>query len=56
MRDEKTSAAFDRLALRLTRTAAAMAVAAVTSRRLARKADPTRWRRADLLWPIFTKG
>ncbi len=23
---------------------------------LARRSDPTRWRKAALLWPLFTKG
>jgi hypothetical protein len=51
-----TGDGFERLAARLTRKAAAMAVATRSSRRLERKNDPTRWRRAELLWPFFTKG
>ena len=45
------SASFDRLAARLTARARALAEA----RLLARRADPRRWRRARLLWPLFGK-
>lgn len=43
--------ALDRLASRLAAKAAALAAARVRARR-----DENRWRRAALLWPLFTKG
>jgi len=41
------------LAARLTARAATLARAAVEDRRRARIADPSRWRRPHLLWPLF---
>lgn len=51
-----TGDGFDRLAPRLMRKAAAMTIALASARCLNRKHGPARWRRADLLWPLFTKG
>ncbi len=45
-------AAFDALAQRLAAKARALAEA----RAAARRTEPSRWRRAALLWPLFTKG
>lgn len=45
-----------RLANRLSARAARLAEAAVENRTRARRRDPLRWRRADLLWPLFWKG
>jgi hypothetical protein len=42
---------FDRLAARLLARARALAA----QRQLARRADPRRWRRSGLLWPLFGK-
>jgi hypothetical protein len=42
---------FDRLAARLLARARALA----ENRKLARRADPRRWRRSGLLWPQFGK-
>lgn len=42
---------FDRLAARVLAKARALA----EQRRLARREDPRRWRRAGLLWPLFGK-
>ena len=43
------------LARRLADRAKTLAVAVGTSRLLARRADPARWRKARLLWPLFAK-
>lgn len=51
----KLSRSADGIASQLTRKAVALAEAAIASRRLARRADPSRWRSARLLWPLFTK-
>lgn len=45
--------AFERLATRLSARAAALAEAAAVEK--ARPNDPLRWRKASLLWPLFTK-
>jgi hypothetical protein len=55
MIEAELSRTADGLASRLTRKAAALAEAAIASRRLARRAEPSRWRSARLLWPLFTK-
>lgn len=47
---------FDSLAARLTQRARALGAAWLQSRAMAARADARRWRRADLLWPLFTKG
>ncbi len=47
---------FTALAARLERRARDLAEAHVQQRRLARVRDARRWRRAALLWPLFTKG
>ncbi len=51
-----TGDAFDRLTARLTRKASALAASTASARHLVLKDDPARWRRADLLWPLFTRG
>ncbi len=47
---------FDAFAVRLAQKARAVAEARAESVKLARKGSPSRWRRAALLWPLFTKG
>lgn len=47
---------FDVFAARLAQKARAVAEAQAESVKLARKGSPSRWRRAALLWPLFTKG
>ena len=47
---------FAGLAARLARKALALAEARAENIALARRGDPARWRRAGLLWPLFTKG
>ena len=47
---------FPGLAARLARQARLLAEARAESIALARRGDPARWRRAALLWPLFTKG
>jgi hypothetical protein len=47
--------AWSRLTASLTARAAALAQAYGESLLRARQDDPTRWRRAVLLWPLFTK-
>jgi len=42
-------------AARLAARAAQVAVASAEAKVLARRSDPTRWRRARLLWPLFAK-
>jgi hypothetical protein len=44
-----------RLVARLAAKAEALARAAAENRRRAARADPARWRRAALLWPLFAK-
>jgi len=46
---------FATLAERLTRRAARLASARTESRLRVRR-DGSQWHRADLLWPLFTKG
>jgi hypothetical protein len=48
--------AFDDLARRLAARAAALAAAHAQARHLAARRDESRWRRADLVWPLFAKG
>ncbi len=45
-----------RLARRLSIRARRLGEAAAERRRRALIRDPIRWRRADLLWPLFGKG
>ena len=47
---------FAAFAARLTQRARTLATAHLQARVLAAQGDETRWRRADLLWPLFTKG
>lgn len=42
------------LAARLVRKARRLALAHAQNRRRALLRDPARWRRADLVWPLFT--
>ena len=44
----------DSLVTRLSRKAAALAETAIALRRQS-SIDPARWRKARLLWPLFTK-
>ena len=44
------------LTARLTARAESLAKAHSARTDLARRSDPARWRRAALLWPLFTKG
>ena len=56
MIDADATRAFDALARRLERRAVTLAAARTRSALLARRNDPLRWRRAQLLWPLFAKG
>jgi len=47
---------FEALAARLLAQAKVLGVARGAARALARTAPQRVWRRADLLWPTFTKG
>lgn len=49
-------AAFDSLARRLIDRATTLAAARAETRQLTERRDETRWRRADLVWPLFGKG
>jgi hypothetical protein len=42
-------------AARLAGQAARLAAARAEARLRARRDDPSRWRRANLLWPLFTR-
>lgn len=44
------------LAARLADRAAALVLAQREAAELTRRSDPARWRKASLLWPLFTKG
>jgi hypothetical protein len=46
----------NRLVARLAAKAEALAGAAAETRRRAARSDPARWRRAALLWPLFTRN
>ena len=50
------NAASAALADRLAAKARALAEARTENAVLARRGDPLRWRKAALLWPLFTKG
>ena len=52
----ETSPDFASLAVRLAAKARALAEAHAERNALARRSDPARWRKAGLLWPLFTKG
>lgn len=49
-------AKFAALAARLAKRAEAIAARHLELRRLEPSRDPRRWRRAELLWPNFTRG
>jgi hypothetical protein len=51
----RISASGRHLAARLAERAQLLAEAHAENRRLARRGDGSRWRRAGLLWPLFTK-
>jgi hypothetical protein len=53
MIETDASPAFEALAGRLEQQAAALAEARAQASQLARTNDPARWRRPDLVWPIF---
>ena len=44
------------LAERLAKQAETLAAAHAEAALLARRRNPSRWRRADLVWPLFPKG
>ncbi len=50
------AAGFDTLAQRLADRAEALATARAAERALAARGEESGWRRADLVWPLFTKG
>jgi hypothetical protein len=50
------NASFAAVALRLTDFAQAIARARIEELRLERRDPAARWRKASLLWPLFTKG
>lgn len=52
----KTEPGFDALAAELAVRARTLAEAATENAARARAGDPLRWRKAALLWPLFTKG
>ena len=58
--ETRVDKAFDALARRLTARAAAIAMAltaaSAETQALAARGDESRWRRADLVWPLFAKG
>lgn len=56
MIDAEASRGFDAWATQLERKAVALAEARARSALLARREDARRWRRAQLLWPLFAKG
>lgn len=47
---------FDRLAARLAEQAKTNAEASAETRLRETRQDASRWRKARLLWPLFTKG
>ena len=56
MIETRTTPDFATLARRLAERAAVLAEARAEEAILASRADPSRWRKARLLWPLFTKG
>ena len=50
----ESRASFAALAARLTAKAAALAITRTESAARKRRGDPARWRKARLLWPLFT--
>jgi hypothetical protein len=52
----EASQGFDGLAARLIERARTLAEARVTDAHLGKTRPAARWRRAALLWPLFTKG
>ena len=56
MIEAEADTAFAALTVRLTRKAARLAEAHAQRRRLAKRDNPARWRRASLVWPLFGQG
>lgn len=54
--ETRVGKAFDALARRLAARAAAIATAHAETQSLTARGDESRWRRADLVWPLFAKG
>jgi len=54
--DVIVSSNFAEMAAKLAGKAALLSQAEAESRHLARRDAPRRWRRAVLLWPLFTRG
>ncbi len=52
----KAEPSFSALAIRLSERAKVLAEASVEAAALSRRKAPSRWRTAQLLWPLFTKG
>ena len=52
----KAEPSFSALAIRLAERAKVLAEASAAATRLKGRKDPSRWRSAQLLWPLFTKG
>lgn len=52
----EAGAALDALVSRLTAAASRLGKTRARSRDLSRRSDETRWRRAELVWPLFPKG
>lgn len=56
MIEAKPALPVEALAARLEERAATLAAAVTEEAALARRQDQSRWRRADLVWPLFQKG
>ena len=56
MNTAKPELSLENLLVRLAAKAASLAEAKVERDALARRNDPSRWRRAALVWPLFAKG
>jgi hypothetical protein len=52
----ETRPGFAAFTARLTAIARTLGEAQAEQAALARRGDPVRWRKAALLWPLFTKG
>lgn len=55
MTEARTVPDFADLVRQLADRAGAVATAKAETRALEQRKDPTRWRRAELLWPLFAK-
>jgi hypothetical protein len=56
MIENNAASAFDVLLARIEQQAVTLAEARGETAELARSGDPTRWRKAELLWPTFAEG